>query len=130
MRTVLRILAIILAIFILAGALGDLFGILHTHGSIYTRFHRNFIPIITAILLLVPLKSLKAGIHGFIYLVALFAVNCWYSLIWMQTFSGFFHGRRSCHVLPVGLLMMAILWGTFWTAISQYLVSAPAKRRS
>ncbi len=130
MRTVLRILAIVLAIFILAGALGDLFGILHTHGSVYTRFHRNFIPIITAILLLVPLNSLKSGIHGFIYLVALFAVNCWYSLIWMQSIAVLLHGHAYLRGIAVGLLMMAILWGTFWTAIGRYLTSSASNRRN
>jgi len=127
MGTVLRVLAIIVAIFILAGGLGDLFGVLHAHGSLNARFHRNFIPVVTGILLLVPLKSLKSGIHGFVYLVALFAVNCWYSLVWMQTLAILLHGHHSFRGIAVGLVMMAILWGTFWTAASQYFTSAPVK---
>ncbi|MGZ4789814.1 MAG: hypothetical protein ACXVZX_14945 [Terriglobales bacterium] len=129
MRIVLRVLAILLALFILAGSLGDLFGMVgHSHVGILARIHRSFIPLVTAVLLLVPAKSLKSGVQALVYLIALFAVNCWYSLIWMRSIAIIFHGTMNPKVIAIGLLMMAILWGTFWVAANQYFTASPKKR--
>lgn len=131
MRNLFRILAVLLAIFILGRVLVDLMNVLlHSPRLITSLLYRDYIPLVAGILLLVPPKMVKSGVNGVFYLIALFAVNCWYSLVWMQAFGAIFRGHMNMRAIAAGLLMMAILWGTFWMAASQYSSGSGKKRKS
>jgi hypothetical protein len=127
-KTLFRVLAILLAIVILAGALGDLLGFMrHSHAPILGRLHRDFVPLVTGVLLLIPPKSIGSGMKALFYLIALFLVNCWYSLVWMNSFLAIFHGYFRVRGLAMGLLMMTILWGTFWIAAEEHFGKKSAR---
>jgi hypothetical protein len=130
LKTLFRILAILLAIFILAGALGDLLGFMHHgHPPILGRLHRDFVPLVTGVLLLIPPKSVSSGMTALFYLIALFAVNSWYSMIWTNSFLATIHGHLHVRGLVIGLLMMTILWGTFWIAAEEHFASTPKAKK-
>ena len=121
MKSLLRVLAIALAIYLLLTALADLAGILHLR-RVYVawRYQRLFVPIVAAILLIVNPKKLGKGAERFVYLIALFAVTAWYSLIAVSMLRGFFFGHAAFHVVPLWLLILATFWGTFWMALNDY----------
>jgi hypothetical protein len=120
-KCLLRVLGIVLAVYLLLTSAADLAGVLHpSRVSVLLRFQRNFVPIVTAILLIVNPKKLAAGVQRFVYLIALFAVTVWYSFVAMRFLRGFFLGHAAFHVVPLWLLILAILWGTFWMALNTY----------
>jgi hypothetical protein len=122
LKSLLRILAIALAIYLLLTSASDLAGIFHSarFGSWMLRFQRTFVPSVAAVLLIVNPKKLGKGAPRFVYLVALFAVTAWYSFVAMGVLRDFFFGHAAFHVVPLWLLILAIFWGTFWMALNDY----------
>jgi hypothetical protein len=117
MRTFLRILAILLAIYFLVTSLQNIFFQHISAGSLALAFRQSFISIVAAILLFVNPKRLKQGPQLFVYFVGLVAVNVWYSLIYVSIIG--FPGNKSYRSIAVGLLILTILWGTFWFGINE-----------
>ena len=131
MKSLLRVLAIALAIYLLLTSAADLAGIFHSArlGSWVLRFQRNFVPIVAAILLIVNPKKLGKGAQRSVYLVALFAVTAWYSWVAMGMLRSFFFGHAAFHVVPLWLLILAIFWGTFWMALNEYFAKGRNPRK-
>jgi hypothetical protein len=121
MKMLIRILGVLLALFMLVTSVADIVGVLHRGGlipGIAGRFRQNFISIIAGMLLLVNWKKVKKGAPLFVYLVGLVAVNLWYSAIGMRAMAGFFAGRAGFMIVPVYLVILGVLWGTFWMAVN------------
>jgi hypothetical protein len=127
MKTLVRILGVLLALFMLITSVADILGVLHRGGlvpGIGGRFRQNFIAIVAGILLMVNWKKVKKGAPLFVYLVGLFGVNLWYSAIGMRAMAGFFAGRAGFMIVPVYLVILGILWGTFWMAMNDRFAGA------
>jgi hypothetical protein len=116
-RTFLRILAILLAIYFLITSLQNIFSQHMSAGSLALAFRQSFISIVAAILLFVNPKRLKQGPQLFVYFVGLVAVNVWYSLIYVSIIG--FPGNKNYRSIAIGLLILTILWGTFWLGLNE-----------
>jgi hypothetical protein len=120
MKKFLRILAILLAIYFLLTAIDNIFGLRSGNFSasaIPARFHQSFVAIVASILLFVDPKELKTGAKQFVYFICLSAVNIWYSLAFVSNSRALLTFRKPA-VLAISLLILAILWGTFWSALN------------
>ena len=120
MKKFLRILAILLAVYFLVTAFANMFGFLSSGFSatgIAARFRQSFVSIVAGILLLVDPKKLKQGAASFVYFVGLFAANIFYSLAYVSQ-SRLLMNVKKPAALALSLLILTILWGTFWYGLS------------
>ena len=127
MKTLIRILGVLLALLILVTSVADILGLLHRGGLLSGaagRFRQNFVAIVAGILLLVNWRKVTRGAPLFVYVVALFAVSLWYSAIAVRTMAGLFAGRAGFMIVPIHLLILALLWGTFWMAVNHHFAGA------
>jgi hypothetical protein len=129
-----RIIAILVAVFILVGIVESVLGL-----NVPPRFRRTpmfivqrtFVPGITALLLFINPKRLKGNGEKFCYLATLFAVSVWYSAQQLRSFFLFFHTMptwRIYGILALQWVILAVLWGTFWITTNQYLAGKSKNR--
>lgn len=130
MKKFLRVLAVLLAVYFLITALENILGLTShgiSFGSLALRFRRSFVSIVAAILLLVNPRKLKDGAQWFVYFAGLFAVNIWYSLAFVQGSGRAVMVYRKFPAIVSGLIILAILWGTFWMGLNERLARSKRK---
>lgn len=122
-----RILAILVGIFLLVGIVEDLLGLRMPQGfHLGPRLilYRDLVPAIAVVLLLMNPKRLHSSGQKFFYLATLFAVNLWFTIGNLQSFSLLFRSFMPPRVfarLALDWVTLAVLWGTFWVTSNQYL---------
>jgi hypothetical protein len=126
MKLLIRILGVLLAIYMLVTSAMDILGVIHRggFGDPAVRFRSNFVAIVAAVLLFVNWKKVKRGAPLFVYLTALFAVTLWYSWSWMFALARIFATRAHFVIMPIYLLILAVLWGTFWMAMNYHFAGS------
>lgn len=128
-----RILAIFVGVLLLVGIVEDLLGLRMPRGihmGPRLLLYRDFVPAIAAVLLLMNPKRLHTNGQKFTYLATLFAVNLYYTVGNLQSFSLLFRSSMPLNViarLALDWAILAVLWGTFWINSNQYLAT---KRKS